>query len=75
MTAAKATDCIGTKKNPRQFPAGGSLWRLLVGRSGSEVALNANVERQGVNDPERTGGAVARPLVQVRLVTRIQRDE
>ena len=42
----------------------------VVRRSGSEVALNANIERQLVNEPEQTG-AGARPLVQVQLVTRI----
>src|SRR5712664_475252 len=43
-----ANRCAGrTKKNPRQFPAGGFAWRL-VRRSGSEVTLSANVEGHGV---------------------------
>jgi len=48
------------RANSNHFPDGtavscrGFSWRV-VRRSGSEVALNVNVERQGVNDPERTG--------------------
>src|ERR1700730_15593460 len=42
---AHGRDDIGTTKNPRQFPAGGSL--RVVRRSGSEVTLSANVEGHG----------------------------
>src|ERR1700694_3556423 len=39
-------DALAQTKRPRQFPAGSSL--RVVRRSGSEVTLNANVERHGV---------------------------
>jgi hypothetical protein len=43
LRASRRRSC--KRKNPQQFPAGGPL---VVRRSGSEVALNANVEGGGV---------------------------